>query len=56
MLYGQKNGNPMYLAIRHQRGEAVQAIPPMIEMYFFWSGNGTLETVVRAAYESGSRI
>ena len=35
------------LAIPHQAAEAVWAIPPMSEMYFFWSGNGRPETAVR---------
>ena len=35
MLYRQKNGNPVYVAIPHQAAEAVLAIPPMSEMYFF---------------------
>jgi hypothetical protein len=34
-LYQQKNGNPVYVAIPHQAAEAVLAIPPMSEMYFF---------------------
>ena len=37
----------MYVAISHQAAEAVLAIPPMSEMYFFWSGNGRPETAVR---------
>jgi len=47
MLYRQKNGNPVYVAIPHQAAEAVLAIPPMSEMHFFWSGNGRPETAVR---------
>jgi hypothetical protein len=31
----------------YQAAEAVLAIPPMSEMYFFWSGNGRPETAVR---------
>src|ERR1017187_977803 len=47
MLYRQKNGNPVYVAIPHQAAGAVLAIPPMSEMYFFWSGNGRPETAGR---------
>jgi integrase len=47
MLYRQKNGNPVYVAIPNQAAEAVLAVPPMSEAYFFWSGNGRPETAVR---------
>ena len=47
MLYRQKNGNPVYVAIPGQAAEAVLALPPMSEAYFFWSGNGRPETAVR---------
>jgi len=47
MLYRQKNGNPVYVAIPNQAAEAVLAIPPMSETYFFWTGNGRPQTAVR---------
>jgi len=56
MLYRQKNGNPVYVAIPHQAAEAVLAIPPMSEMYFFWSGNGRPETAVRGWRRSLERV
>lgn len=40
MLYRQRNGNPVYVAIPHQAAEAVLAIPPISKTYFSWSGNG----------------
>ena len=47
MQYRKKTGNPVYVAIPHHAAEAVLAIPPMTEMYFFWSGNGRPEKAVR---------
>src|SRR5271167_1808061 len=47
MLYRQKNGNPVYVAIPEQAAEAVLALPPLSESYFFWSGKGRPETAVR---------
>ena len=47
MLYRQKNGNPVYVAIPNQAAEAALAVPLMSEAYFFWSGNGKPETAVR---------
>lgn len=44
MLYRQKNGNPVCMATPHHAAEAVLAIPPMSERYFFWGGNGRHET------------
>src|SRR5271167_1367067 len=47
MLYRQKNGNPVYVAIPEPAAEAVLALPPLSESYFFWSGKGRPETAVR---------
>jgi hypothetical protein len=47
MLHRQKNGNPVYVGIPNQAAEAVLAVHPMSEAYFFWSGNGRPETAVR---------
>jgi hypothetical protein len=41
------SGNPVSAAIPNQAAEAVLAIPPLSEMYFFWSGHGRPETPVR---------
>src|ERR1039457_6368963 len=43
----------LYVALRHQ---AAEAIPPMSEMYFFWSGNGGPETAVRGWRRSFEHI
>jgi hypothetical protein len=32
MLYPQKNGNPVYVAIPNQAAEAVPAVPPMSKL------------------------
>jgi len=48
MLYRQKNGNPVYVAIPAYVAEAVLAVPAMSENYFFWSGNGKPDSAVRA--------
>jgi integrase/recombinase XerD len=47
LLRRQKNGNPVFVAIPSQVVEAVSSIPPMSQMYFFWSANGKAETAVR---------
>jgi len=47
MLYRQKNGNPVYVAIPEPAAEAVLALPPLSESYFFWSGKRRPETAVR---------
>jgi integrase len=47
MLYRQKNGNPVYVAISNQAAESVLSVLPMSEAYFFWSGDGRPETAVR---------
>ncbi len=47
MLRRQKNGNPVYVAVENYVAEAVLAIPPMSQQYFFWTGNGKPGTAVR---------
>jgi integrase/recombinase XerD len=47
MLRRQKNGNPVYVAIPTTAAEAVLALPPMSDQYFFWTGKGNPGTAVR---------
>ena len=55
MLYrrGTASGGMWRFPIK--AAEAVLAVPPMSESYFFWSGNGRPETAVRAGGEAWSR-
>jgi integrase/recombinase XerD len=48
LLRRQKNGNPVFVGIPKEVVDAVTAIPPMSDRYFFWGGNGKPETAVKA--------
>ena len=47
LLRRMKNNNPVFVAIPQEVVDALNAIPPMSDTYFFWSGNGRPQTAVR---------
>jgi hypothetical protein len=52
MLRRQKNGNPVYVAIPTSAAEAVLALPPMSDQYFFWTGRESPEQQYAAGGEA----
>jgi integrase/recombinase XerD len=56
LLHRQKTGNPVFVAVPPQVADAVLEIPPMSDMYFFWTGNGTPVTAVRKWRQSLSHV
>jgi integrase/recombinase XerD len=46
-LYTQKTGVPVYSVLPKFVAEALEKTPPVNEKFFFWSGNGQLETAVK---------
>jgi len=46
-LYTQKTGVPVYSVLPKFVAEALDRTLPVNEQYFFWPGNGQLETAVK---------
>ena len=44
-LYTQKTNVPVYVVLPEFVAEALNTMPPVSQRYFFWSGEGTKETV-----------
>ncbi len=47
LLRRQKNGNPVFVAVPQKTVDALNAIPPTSQVYFFWSENGRPQTAAR---------
>jgi integrase/recombinase XerD len=47
-LYTQKTGVPVYTVLPDSVLKALEATPKVTEKFFFWSGRGKLESIVRS--------